>query len=78
MATMNKMKSLWKKSGLGLKLKVFVRELADSGKEGCEEAKAWFANKAQATQKAAKAARLVNKGKLLAEIRQASKNARGA
>jgi hypothetical protein len=72
----SKVKSLWKKSGLGLRLKTFVKELAASGDEGSQSAKDWFLNKSEVNQKDAKKAREVAKGPALELMRLASKAAR--
>lgn len=69
----SKIKLLWKKTGAGLSLKQFARDLV-SANEQC--AKDWFANKAGETIKAQKAERKRVKGPLLTIISQATKNSR--
>lgn len=69
----SKVKSLWKKTGAGLKLKQFVRDLVASGDQ---VGKDWFANKAGEAINAEKEARRKNKGPLLLIISQATKSTR--
>lgn len=69
----SKMKLLWKKTGAGLKLKQFVRDLAATGDQS---AKDWFANKAGEAINAQKAEREKTKGPLNTIIAQATKSTR--
>ncbi len=69
----SKLKLLWKKTGAGLTLKQFVRDLVAAGDQS---AKDWFANKAGDAIKAQKAERKKTKGPLNSIIASATKATR--
>ena len=69
----SKMKLLWKKTGKGLTLKQFARDLVATDDQS---AKDWFANKAGAAIKAQKAERKRTKGPLNSVIAAATRSTR--
>lgn len=69
----SKIKLLWKKTGKGLTLKQFARDLMATDDQ---LAKDWFANKAGEAIKAQKAERKKTKGPLNTIIAQATKSTR--